>query len=264
MTPQSSISIAPRGASLNLPVASDGAAPVSTNPPVAIAPQDGAPTLSGDLEDLLPLTSGAAGMQPTEVQEETPEVEDSQSGLDQQSPQDENPAGGGGIEQQDVSVSPAPTEFDNSQGSNVAVSGGNEDAACDIEQDRSFEARVIALINAERQRNGLGSLVEQSQITAAAREHSSDMACNGFFDHVSPKTDTVIQRVESLGYEYSVIAENIAAGYATPEEVFQAWMNSNAHREYILDPAYTQVGIGYVYLSGSEYGNYWTAVYSSP
>lgn len=137
-------------------------------------------------------------------------------------------------------------------------------ASCEVFEDRSLEAQVIALMNAEREKYGMGALVEQSQITLVARQHSEDMACNNFFDHVSPITNTVIDRVEQVEFEYVLIGENIAAGYLTPAEVFEAWMDSETHRDNILNPDYTVVGVGYVYLSGSDYGSYWTAVYARP
>jgi uncharacterized protein YkwD len=135
---------------------------------------------------------------------------------------------------------------------------------CAVEENRAFESEVIALMNAEREAMGLGVLSEQSQLTAAARQHSTDMACNGFFEHLSPSTGSVIDRVGILGYEYEQIGENIAAGHLSPEEVVDAWMDSPGHRENILNPDYTQVGVGYVASSDSTYGSYWTTVYGTP
>lgn len=166
-------------------------------------------------------------------------------------------------------LSPTPEITETTMPTTVAMTAAveqetNETVTCLVEEDRTFEAEVIALMNAERAAVGLGPLVEQSQLTAAARQHSTDMACNQFFDHVSPSTGTVIDRVSELGYSYSFIGENIAAGHLTPEEVVAAWMDSSSHRENILNPEYTQVGVGFIYYSNSEYGTYWTAVYGKP
>jgi len=139
-----------------------------------------------------------------------------------------------------------------------------EDTACVVDLNGGLEAEVISLMNVEREKNGVKILAEQSQLTEAAREHSTDMACNNFFDHVSVQSGTVIERAEKLEYEYTLIGENIAAGYLSAEEVVAAWMDSPGHRENILNPEYTQVGLGYVFYSGSNYGSYWTAVYGTP
>lgn len=208
------VSTAPRGASLQMPVASAIQIPEVTLTPVPSATMAEKPTISEQVETVV-----------TEVVE-----------------------------------TPVPTSLAIS----VPTEQVNSEAICQVQQDRSFEAQVIALMNAEREKYGMGALVEQSQITSVARQHSEDMACNGFFDHVSPTTKTIVERAEAVGYAYVMIGENIAAGYLTPEEVFLAWMESESHRENILNPDYTQVGVGYVFLPGSDYGSYWTAVYARP
>ena len=59
--------------------------------------------------------------------------------------------------------------------------------------------------------------------------------------------------LSSFGISYRAAGENIAIGYATPEAVVNAWMNSPGHRANILNPSYTQLGVGYV-----ADGSYWT------
>ena len=52
------------------------------------------------------------------------------------------------------------------------------------------------------------------------------------------------------------MAENIAAGYPTAEDVVSGWMNSPGHRANILSPKYTEVGVGVVNGEG-KFGTYW-------
>ena len=42
-------------------------------------------------------------------------------------------------------------------------------------------------------------------------------------------------------------------GQRTAEEVVKGWMESPGHRENILTPGFTHIGIGY-----DKNGNYWT------
>ena len=49
---------------------------------------------------------------------------------------------------------------------------------------------------------------------------------------------------------------SIAAGYATPEEVVAGWMNSPGHRENILSPNFTEMGVGMT-SGGGKFGTYW-------
>ena len=60
------------------------------------------------------------------------------------------------------------------------------------------------------------------------------------------------------------VGENIAAGSATPETVVKQWMNSPGHRANILNSDYEELGVGYAYKSGSEYGHYWVQMFRRP
>ncbi|MCM3926520.1 CAP domain-containing protein, partial [Frankia sp. AiPs1] len=122
-------------------------------------------------------------------------------------------------------------------------------------------AQVVSLTNAEREREGLAPLAVNPTLTAAAAEHSRDMAARGFFAHTSPDGRTVSDRVTDLGYRYARVAENIAAGQTTAEEVVTGWMQSPGHRANILIPQLRQIGVGYA--TGGEYGTYWTQVFGT-
>ncbi len=123
---------------------------------------------------------------------------------------------------------------------------------------------MIGLINEARQAQGLHPLVQQNQLTAAARVHSDDMACNDFISHTGSDGSSPADRVTSQGYSYSWIGENIFAGSSSPQTAFDWWMNSEPHRNNILHSNYTEIGIGYSYLEGSRYRNHYTAVFARP
>lgn len=123
---------------------------------------------------------------------------------------------------------------------------------------------MIALINNERANVGVAPLSGQSQLGNAARGHSQDMACNGFFSHTGSDGSTFAVRITRVGYSYSAAAENIAAGYGDPASVVAGWMGSQGHKDNMLNPNYTEVGIGYIYVAGSPYGVYWTANFGRP
>ena len=137
-------------------------------------------------------------------------------------------------------------------------------SACNPVQNSGFESQVISLINDERAKVGVAPLSNQSQLGNAARGHSQDMACNKFFSHTGSDGSSFTTRISRAGYSYSAAAENIAAGYGDPASVVAGWMGSQGHKENMLNPAYTEVGIGYIYVSGSPYGVYWTADFGRP
>jgi uncharacterized protein YkwD len=131
----------------------------------------------------------------------------------------------------------------------------------------TFEAKVLTLINAERTKRGLGKLALSSQLTAAARAHSADMATRNYFSHTGLDGSTMTSRINATGYKWLNIGETLYAGsgsYNTPESCVTSWMNSTGHRQILLNPVYTQVGIGYSYNAKSKYGGYFTADFGKP
>jgi hypothetical protein len=54
--------------------------------------------------------------------------------------------------------------------------------------------------------------------------------------------------------------ENIAAGYATPEQVVSGWMASPGHRANILHASMTHMGLGMA--TGGSYRYYWCQTFA--
>ena len=82
------------------------------------------------------------------------------------------------------------------------------------------------------------------------------MKNKNYFDHNSPTYGSPFDMMKSFGISYTSAGENIAMGQTTPEQVVQAWMDSQGHRENIMNPSFTQIGVGYV-----ASGNYWTQMF---
>lgn len=118
------------------------------------------------------------------------------------------------------------------------------------------EMKVIELTNAERRKNGLSDLKADASLSNVARDKSKDMQANNYFSHTSPTHGSPFDMMRDYGISYTTAGENIAMGQRSPEEVVQAWMNSEGHRKNILTPDFTHIGVGYV-----EEGNYWTQMF---
>ena len=88
------------------------------------------------------------------------------------------------------------------------------------------------------------------------------MARNNFFAHINPKGQGPEERLNRDGYAWRAYGENIGCGQDVPEKILTAWMNRNEHRENILDPTYSEVGIGL--FQGGECRYYWTALFARP
>lgn len=99
----------------------------------------------------------------------------------------------------------------------------------------------------------MAALKIDTELSKVARIKSQDMKDKNYFDHNSPTYGSPFDMMKQFGISYKTAGENIAQGQQTPEEVVQAWMNSQGHRENIMNSSFTHIGVGYV-----ESGNYWT------
>lgn len=124
------------------------------------------------------------------------------------------------------------------------------------------ENEVIRLVNVARSNAGLELLTANWQLSRVARYKSADMAQNAYFGHTSMNYGSPFQMMESFGLNFSAAGENIAYGQSTPQEVMNDWMNSPGHRSNILNPTYTQIGVG---LAKDNNGVcYWTQEFIKP
>ena len=117
--------------------------------------------------------------------------------------------------------------------------------------------RVIELTNEHRRAAGCGNLTWNPALAQAAQGHATDMAANNYFSHTSRNGASFATRIRRAGYRYRMVAENLAAGQQSPEEVVATWMASPGHRANILNCRLRQVGIGFAEHGSSSYGSYW-------
>jgi|SRR3989344_5119973 len=132
-----------------------------------------------------------------------------------------------------------------------------------------IENRLIVLTNTERTKNNLPPFQATAALTSLAREHSQDMATNNYFSHTDLTGGSPSDRATKAGisnkelpdgsFEIGV-AENIGlitGANLTAEAVAQMqianWMNSPGHRANILNPQYTEIGIGTALRDTSYY-----------
>lgn len=124
-------------------------------------------------------------------------------------------------------------------------------------ENPEWHNKLLILTNAERSQNKLPPLNHNSLLEKSAQRHAEDMASHNFCDHKGSNGSSLEERVQDVGFLYSLIGENVAAGSRTPEEVFERWMNSKGHRANILNPDFTEIGLGYAYNPSSKYRHHW-------
>ncbi len=137
---------------------------------------------------------------------------------------------------------------------------------------QNYANRVIARTNLYRQQNGCPALTANPILMSTAQAHSEDMAIHDFVGHNSFDGTTAWDRIRQAGYRYSIVAENVAWGQPTPEQVVDAWFNetppNDLHRLNILNCKLHDIGVGYYYLANDP-GNitahyYWTEDFGTP
>ena len=103
---------------------------------------------------------------------------------------------------------------------------------------------IIAFTNENRVKNGLPALAPNKQLEQAAILKVNDMFSGQYFEHISPSGNGPAYFVDSSGYAYIMIGENLALGnFDGDEDLVNAWMNSPGHRENILHKSFEEIGV---------------------
>lgn len=122
----------------------------------------------------------------------------------------------------------------------------------------SPSSEAVALANAQRVAAGLPPLTEMAALTDAARSHSIDQATMQTMTHTGSDGSNAGDRIARAGYPVGTWGENVAAGYASAASVIDGWMGSPPHRENILNPAFTSIGVASAQAGDGTL--YWTMV----
>lgn len=107
------------------------------------------------------------------------------------------------------------------------------------------EAQFVAALNQVRADNGLPAFTVNNELSDLARGHAQVMADAGEIFHASPI---------SSGYTgaWSKLGENVGVG-ANVQVLVDAFVASPGHFANIIDPAFTQVGVGVVWKDSALY-----------
>lgn len=142
----------------------------------------------------------------------------------------------------------------------------------------ALERQVRDMVNAEREHEKIVPLKSKPQLVALSRAHSADMAIRNYVAHINPEGHSPTDRAriakfecKSKGYNGifpTGIGENILMSYLyshyesvtingvetrtynwktaddLAKEIVGNWMQSQGHRENILNKAYRYGGIG--------------------
>ena len=126
----------------------------------------------------------------------------------------------------------------------------------------AYEQQVVDLVNKERAAVGLPALKVNTKLAAVAEKKAEDLRDKNYFAHQSPTYGSPFDMMKQFGISYSSAGENIAKGQKTPAAVMNGWMNSQGHKDNILNPSFTEIGVGYV--TDSNGTTYWVQHFIRP
>ena len=128
----------------------------------------------------------------------------------------------------------------------------------------SFGAPAMAnpqatqLINEVRKDKRRKAIRYSNVLEAVAAGHANEMAIKGYFSHTGANGSSVGDRTTAQGYKWCFVAENIARGQTSLQEVMIGWTNSKGHYKNMIHKQVREFGLA----RGAD--NNWVMVLAKP
>jgi uncharacterized protein YkwD len=121
----------------------------------------------------------------------------------------------------------------------------------------ALEQDVLANVNAFRRQHGLGALRLSTNLIAAARSHSTEMAERGYFSHDSANGTSFDKRISRFyalsGKRYWSVGENLL--WSSPDvsaaSALDMWLNSPEHKKILMTARWREIGLSAVHMSSA-------------
>ena len=105
------------------------------------------------------------------------------------------------------------------------------------------EQKAVMLLNEDRKDAGLEPLKVNLLLSKLAADYAADMNRRKFFAHIDPDDRDPFERMAAIGIDLPNEGENIALS-PDVETAHRMLIESPLHRENILNPKFTEIGIG--------------------
>ena len=110
---------------------------------------------------------------------------------------------------------------------------------------------ALVQINAYRTRNGQKPVVLDERLSSAAAAQSKAQAGRSRMGHDGSDGSKPMQRAARAGYRAKIASENVASGQKSFSDVMRSWEGSSGHRENLLRPEVTAVGVAMARIAPS-------------
>lgn len=104
------------------------------------------------------------------------------------------------------------------------------------------EQELLRYINNERTANGRGIVTVDPELVRIARLRAEKMIELGGIEHNLPDYGTAGKQLTREGYKYAYLGEDLASA-GSVYQAHKQLVASSAHREIMLDPRFTKIGI---------------------
>ena len=121
----------------------------------------------------------------------------------------------------------------------------------------SLEQGVLTDINAFRAQHGLVPLHLSAALTTAAREHSDQMATQGYFAHESADGSSFWKRIQRFyaagSARYWSVGENLlwSSPDIDPTGALKLWIASPEHKANLLTARWREIGVSAVHVAAA-------------
>lgn len=112
------------------------------------------------------------------------------------------------------------------------------------EVEAGTEKQIIDFTNIIRSRFNEEAVKWDEETASVAYLHSKDMSDANFFSHTSPTTGSLADRLMEGDILFQYAGENIAAKYVDGVAAVEGWLNSEGHRNTLLNDRFTHLGVG--------------------
>ncbi|NLG06411.1 MAG: hypothetical protein GX559_01790 [Candidatus Pacebacteria bacterium] len=106
--------------------------------------------------------------------------------------------------------------------------------------------QVLVATNDKRTSMGLSPLQINEKLNQAALAKAQHMFSEQYWAHSAPDGTQPWVFIKNAGYVYKYAGENLARDFDTTDEMVKAWMNSPTHKENIINPNFTEIGLAVV------------------
>ena len=120
-----------------------------------------------------------------------------------------------------------------------------------------LESGVLVDINTFRRAHHLTPLKLNARLTAAAEQHTQQMAQDGYFAHTSADGSAFWKRIQSFyassPWSYWSVGENLlwSSPDVTPAKALQMWLASPEHRANLMNPRWREIGVAAVHVAAA-------------